>query len=95
MKIDDELLTYLEDLSYLTFSEEEKSRLKVDLKKILDGMESMGNLNTENVTERSHPFDNTNSFREDVVKDSFDRELILKNAPDRDEAMFKAPRTVE
>jgi len=95
MKIDDELIAYLEDLSCLTLSDGEKSRLAGDLKDILSGMEHLGELNTENVPERSHPFDNVNAFRDDIMQASYNRELILKNAPDKDDEMLIAPRTVE
>ena len=95
MQIDDKLIVYLEDLSCLTLSNHEKSRLTGDLKDILGGMERLGELDTENVPERSHPFDYVNAFREDTVCDSFDRKLILKNAPEKDGEMFIAPKTVE
>ena len=95
MKIDGKLISYLEDLSCLTLSDDEKKRLTGDLKEILGGMERLGDLNTENVPERSHPFDHVNAFREDEVKVSFDRELILRNAPNRNDEAFIAPKTVE
>ena len=95
MQIDKELIAYLEDLSYLTLSDAEKQRLTEDLKEILSGMERLSELNTENVLERSHPFDNVNAFRDDEVQTSSDRELILKNAPVRNDEMFIAPKTVE
>ena len=95
MHIDEKLIDYLADLSCLTLSDEEKQRLPLDLNKILAYMERLGELDTEGVPERSHPFDNVNAFREDEAVASFDRELILKNAPVRDETMFLAPKTVE
>jgi len=95
MQIDSELITYLEDLSCLTLSDEEKNRLAGDLQKILDYMARLGELNTKDVEERSHPFDNVNAFRDDEVYPSFDRELILKNAPVKNEEMIIAPKTVE
>ena len=95
MQVDDKLIAYLEDLSYLTFSDDEKNRIAGDLGKILNAFESLSELNTDGVVERSHPFDNVNAFREDEVRASFDRKLILKNAPGRNDEMFIAPRTVE
>jgi len=95
MQIDDKLISYLEDLSYLTLSEDEKCRLKEDLQKILGSIAKLSELNTDNVPERSHPFDNVNAFREDIVRPSLDRELVLANAPFRNEEMFIAPKTVE
>ena len=95
MHIDDTLVAYLEDLSCLTLSEGEKSRLRGDLQEILDYMARLSELNTEGVPERSHPFDNVNVFRDDETMPSFDRALILKNAPARNEEMFIAPKTVD
>jgi len=95
MTIDGKLITYLEDLSCLTLSAAEKACLSVDLGKILNYMERLSGLDTGGVPERSHPFDNTNAFREDVAKASFDRALILKNAPVKNDEVFIAPKTVE
>jgi aspartyl-tRNA(Asn)/glutamyl-tRNA(Gln) amidotransferase subunit C len=95
MKIDDKLIEYLEQLSCLILSDDEKIRLKKDLNDILSGMGRLGELNTENVEGLSHPFDNVNAFRNDELEKSFDRELILKNAPERNDEMFIAPKTVE
>ena len=92
--IDDTLIAYLEDLSCLTLAEDEKSRLKKDLDEIINGMARLGELNTEGVPERSHPFDDVNAFRDDIVKNSFNRELILKNAPEKNNEAFIAPKTV-
>jgi len=95
MKIDKGLIDYLETLSCLSLSDEEKERLSGDLKEILSYMEQLGEVDTENTPERSHPFDNVNSFREDEVQPSLDRELVLKNAPNRNAEMFIAPKTVD
>ena len=94
MRIDQPLLSYLEELSCLTLSEDEKQRLKGDLGDILSGMARLGELDTEGVPERSHPFDHVNAFREDAVQPSFERELILRNAPEQDGGMIIAPKTV-
>ena len=95
LQIDEKLIGYLEDLSYLTLTKEEKMRLTGDLRDILSGMERLGELDTEGIIECSHPFDNVNSFRADEILDSFDRNLILQNAPERNDTMIVAPKTVE
>ena len=95
MQIDDKLLAYLEDLSCLTLSDDEKTRLKKDLREILDYMARLGELDTNGVLERSHPFDAVNAFRDDEVRPSFDRALILQNAPVKNDEFFIAPKTVE
>jgi aspartyl-tRNA(Asn)/glutamyl-tRNA(Gln) amidotransferase subunit C len=95
MQIDGKLISYLEDLSYLTLSGGEKKRLSGDLEKILNGFNRLNELNTEGVQEYTHPFDNVNIFRNDEVRASFDSELILKNAPVKNDECFIAPKTVE
>ena len=94
MRIDENLISYLEELSCLTLSGAEKQRLKGDLGDILGGMARLSELDTEGVPERSHPFDHVNAFREDAVQPSFERELILRNAPEQDGGMIIAPKTV-
>jgi len=95
MLIDNKLIEYLEDLSYLTLSDEEKLRLEDDLRSILKHMERLGELDTEGTIECSHPFDAVNCFRDDEVTTSFRREFILQNAPEKNETMIIAPKTIE
>ena len=95
MKINETLIAYLEDLAYLTLSDDEKNRLKADLSEILNGMARLDELDTCGVPERSHPFDNVNAFRDDEARASYERELILKNAPERNEEMFIVPKTFD
>ena len=95
MQIDDKLIAYLEDLSCLALSDDEKNSLTGDLQKILDYMARLGELDTKGVNERSHPFDDVNAFRDDEVRPSFERALILQNAPVKNDAFTIAPKTVE
>jgi aspartyl-tRNA(Asn)/glutamyl-tRNA(Gln) amidotransferase subunit C len=95
MHIDNQLISYLEDLSCLALSDDEKSSLAGDLQKILDYMARLSELDTTGVTERSHPFDDVNAFRDDNVCSSFERALILQNAPLKNDEFLLAPKTVE
>ena len=95
MQIDSKLISYLEDLSCLALSDGEKTSLTGDLQKILDYMARLSEIDTNGVSERSHPFDDVNAFRDDEVRASFERELILKNAPVRNDEFTVAPKTVE
>lgn len=93
--IDDRLIKYLEELSRLSLTEEEEEKAKEDLTKILGYIDTLNELDTENVEAMSHPFSYTNNFREDDAKPSVDRETILKNAPQQKDGCFKVPTTVE
>lgn len=93
--IDDKLIAYLEELSRLRLTDEDKEKAKTDLTRILDYVDKLNELDTEGVDPMSHPFDFTNNFRKDEVGASFDRELILKNAPKKKDGCFQVPKTVE
>ena len=95
MQINADLILYLEDLSCLTLTDGEKQRVSAELEDILSYMALLGGLDTQDISERSHPFDNVNALREDIVEPSLERGLILKNAPKSGGGMFTAPKTVE
>ena len=93
--IDDNLIKYLEELSRLRLSHEEEEKAKSELTKILEYIDMLNELDTADVEPMSHPFPYTNNFREDECRESTDRELILKNAPQQKDGCFKVPTTVE
>ena len=94
-KIDDQLIVYLEALSCLKLTDEEKEQAKIDLAGIIGYMDKLSELDTEGAPAISHPFPTVNRLREDKVTPSFDTELILSNAPKKNEDYFIAPKTVE
>mgnify|MGYP000599278772 CR=1 FL=1 len=56
--------------------------------------------NIENINSRNEAIENNildikNVFREDNVEKSYDRELILKNAPEKEAGCVSVPQTVE
>jgi len=94
MQVDNKLISYLEDLSCLSLCDGEKSRLTEDMQKILNGVSKLSELNTDGMPAEV-PYNNSNIFRDDEVSPSFDRELILKNAPVKNDEYFIAPKTME
>lgn len=95
MKITDELIDYIGDLSRLYLSDEEKEKAKADLSDILSYTEKLNELDTTGCPEMLHPFEDVNCFREDVVTNSDDREELLSNAPEKKGSYFKVFKTVE
>jgi len=95
MQIDDKLISYLEDLSCLTLADADKSRLTTDLQKMLNGVSKLCELNTAGAGELSLQAQKDNVLRDDIVRPSFNRELILKNASVKNDEFFLAPKTME
>ena len=95
MEITKEMVARLEDLAAITLTDDERARMAADLQSKLDGMSRLGTLDTTGVAERSHAFDNVNALREDEVRPSFARELILRNATVRTDDSFVVPRALD
>ena len=53
----------------------------------------VNNIDTTDVIECISPVENSNIFREDIEIKSFERDLILKNTSEKDNGMFKVPKT--
>lgn len=81
-------------LARLEFTEEEIGNYTNEMNQILNYMEKLNELDTENVKPLSHPIENSNVFREDVLKESTLREEALKNAPDKTNEHFKVPKVI-
>lgn len=95
MKINEDLIDYISDLSRLSLSGEQKVKAGEDLSDILDYVEKLNELDTAGMPEMSHSFDDVNCFREDVVTNQDDRDHLLSNAPERRGSYFKVFKTVE
>lgn len=93
--ISDEMIEYIGILAKLELSEEEKEQAKKDMGNMLDYMDLLNRLDTENVEPAAHIFPVNNVFREDAVINGDEREQMLSNAPVQKEGMFQVPKTVE
>ena len=78
-------------LSRLTLTEVEKTTFTAQLNRILEAADKLRTLNTDGVEPMSHAFPLRNIFRQDAVKPSMDRQLVLSNAPDPVDGTFRVP----
>ena len=95
MVITDELVAYLEKLGRIELDDEQRIKTKKDLQDILSYIDTLNELDTDNIEPLSHSFPIFNVFAEDEVKNGDMREEILKNAPESQDGCFKVHRTVE
>lgn len=91
--ISDETIEYVGILAKLELSDEEKEQAKLDMGRMLDYIDKLGELDTTGVEPMSHVFPVQNVFREDIVTNGDTREELLKNAPEQKDGMFMVPRT--
>lgn len=95
MKIDNEMIRHVANLAKLDLTDAEREKAKQDMENILAYMDSMNELDTDGISPMTHPFPQTNVFREDVVTNDPDRDSLLANAPAAKDGCFAVPKTVE
>jgi len=94
-KIDQAQVKKVARLSRLDLTEAEVEEFTGQLSAILDYVEKMNELNTDNVEPLAHCLPISNVFRADSVKESLGTEKTLANAPQRDGEFFKVPKILD
>ncbi len=95
MAIDIKHVEHVALLGRLRLSDEEKLALTADLNNILQYVEKINELDTTQVEATSHILPIRNVTRPDVVKPSPGPDVMLANAPDREESFFRVPPIME
>lgn len=95
MSVSKEEIKNIAKLAKLNLNEAEINEFTGDMNKILDYMDKLNELVTENVKPLSNPLEGYNVFREDELKNSIDREDALKNAPSRNDEFFRVPKVIK
>lgn len=95
MQITKELVEYVANLSRIKLNDEQTEKMQAELASVIDYMEVLNKLDTDNVEPLSHVFNITNVMREDIVKESYDSKELLKNAPEHTDETFIVPKTVD
>ncbi|KKC30327.1 Asp-tRNA(Asn)/Glu-tRNA(Gln) amidotransferase subunit GatC [Caldanaerobacter subterraneus] len=95
MAISKSEIEHIAKLARLKFTEEEIEAMAQELSKILDYVNKLNELDTENVEPTAHIVPIHNVFREDEVKPSMPREKVLMNAPFTEQRLLKVPKIIE
>ena len=95
MKIDNELVDRLADLSKLEFDAESKESLKKDLQRVFDLVQKLEEINVDGVEPLIYMTDEVNVLRKDEVKNMVTLEEALQNAPQHDSDYFKVPKVIK
>jgi aspartyl-tRNA(Asn)/glutamyl-tRNA(Gln) amidotransferase subunit C len=88
-------IEHLAQLARLSVSDNEKTLFANQIDSILSYMDKLNELDTGNVEPTSHVISLSNVVREDLLKDSLEREGALMNAPDRTDKFFRVPKIIE
>ena len=66
-----------------------------DLNKILNWVDQLRELDTENVEPLIHMSEEVNVMREDLAQNTVSHDEALKNAPRKDSDYFRVPKVLE
>jgi aspartyl-tRNA(Asn)/glutamyl-tRNA(Gln) amidotransferase subunit C len=94
-KIDQNQVRKVARLARLELTSEEVEEFTGQLCAILDYVEKMNELDTDNVEPLAHCLPITNVLREDQIKESLGNDKTLANAPQRDGEFFKVPKILD
>lgn len=94
MAISEEEIVHIAKLASLNLSDAEIERYSNDMTEILEFANMINSVDTDEITETIATNENYNVFRKDEVIQSIDRDILLKNAPSKDEGMFRIPKVI-
>jgi len=95
MAIKREDIEYISRLARINISEELFEILYKDLRRILEYIDILQEVDIQNIPPTTHILEVSNVFREDKPQESLDREKILRFSPQREKGFFKVPRVIE
>ena len=79
MKIDNELIDHLSYLAKLKFEGEDKEAIKADMIKIIGLMQTLGEVNTDNVEPLIFMTEEFDRLRDDITQISISQEEALRS----------------
>jgi aspartyl-tRNA(Asn)/glutamyl-tRNA(Gln) amidotransferase subunit C len=95
MKITDETVDHIAHLARLEFEGEAKTAIKQDLENIINFMDVLQQVDTENVEPLIFMSDEINRLRDDVAEVTLTQAEVLKNAPKKDSDYFRIPKVLD
>jgi len=95
MKINREEVAHVARLARLSLQPAELDALTGQMDAILDYVEKLKELETEQIVPTAHAVPMENAFRPDQVRPSIGVEKALQNAPEKDGSCFKVPKVIE
>ena len=94
MAVGKEEILHIAKLANLNIKDDEIDKYAKNLEDILDFVKVLNDVNTEEVEEAIGAVRNVNVFRKDEIKEFGDREILLQNAPEQEDGMFKIPKVI-
>ncbi|BCB95810.1 aspartyl/glutamyl-tRNA(Asn/Gln) amidotransferase subunit C [Dissulfurispira thermophila] len=95
MKITTEDVKHIARLSRLYLSDDEIETFSGQLSSIIEYVEQLNSLDTDNIEPTSHVIPLNNVMRDDIPSVSLSVGDAIKNAPDSTEKFYRVPKIIE
>lgn len=95
MSINKDDVKYIAGLARLKLTEKEIDYFTGQLRGIIGYIDQLKELDTSDIEPTTHPMPMQNVFRPDIVKPPLKLDDVLKNAPAKENGLFKVPRIIE
>ena len=86
---------HIAKLARLKLSEQEIERYQRELSAILEYVDQLNELDTDNVEPTAHPLPVHTVLREDEIAPSYEPDKALQNAPQRGGSFFAVPKVLD
>ena len=95
MKVSKEEIEHIAKLANLNLTEGEIEKYTKDMDNIIDFVEVLNNEDTEGVEASKTVLEHYNVFRKDNIEEFENPEILLQNAIEPEDNMFKIPKVIE
>jgi aspartyl-tRNA(Asn)/glutamyl-tRNA(Gln) amidotransferase subunit C len=93
-KLSEEEVRHVADLARLDIDDDSIGIFSDQIGNILQYIDILNRVNTENTAPTSHAISLANAFREDEIHKHLDRDLGLSNAPEKENGHFIVPKVI-
>ncbi|MFB6351549.1 MAG: Asp-tRNA(Asn)/Glu-tRNA(Gln) amidotransferase subunit GatC [Bradymonadaceae bacterium] len=95
MTIEADDVRHIAKLARIELEDDEIEQFQSELADIIEYVDKLEELETEDVEPTTHAILDEMVGREDETVEGLPREDVLKNAPDEDEGQFRVPKVVD
>tara|TARA_Y100000748_G_scaffold293881_1_gene283922 strand:- start:2089 stop:2370 length:282 start_codon:yes stop_codon:yes gene_type:complete len=93
--MDKKTIIKIADLAKLEIKDDKIDDITTSLEKILNLVDEMNDINTDNVMPMSHPLNLKQELRKDEVRESNQREVFQKDNENTDNGYYKVPKIID
>ena len=93
--MDKKKIIKIADLAKLEIKDDKIDDITTSLEKILNLVDEMNDINTDNVMPMSHPLNLKQELRKDEVRESNQREVFQKDNENTDNGYYKVPKIID